>query len=193
MVKQFTPVYWMVPTWMNGLLDSKPDNKHQENGDWSNQTKFTDIFGDLFQFVLKWSGCLLILFEQGSNFSKTRVISNDDDDHSSFSCKHSSSGEHNRGWHVMKSSWVLLSTNDDFVHFFDAVINSIFFYWFSLSSHSALIGRNLISLYQYSISWNFHALGQLNHITNQNLILVNLHGLSVSLDAYSFSWFCYLI
>jgi hypothetical protein len=183
----------MVPTWMNSLLDSKSDNKHQENGDWSNQTEFTDVLRNLFQFVLKRSGCLLILLNQGSNFSKARVISNHDNDHLSFSCQHSSSGEHDRGRYVMESSWVLLSSSDYFVHFFDAVINSILFYWFSLSSHGALIGRNLISLYQYSISWNFHALGELNHVTNQDLILVNLHELSVSLDAYSFSGFCYLI
>ena len=73
----------------------------------------------------------------------------------------------------------------DFSFFGDAVLQDGLLHWISLSCHCTLVGGDFVSFDQDGICWHLHALVDLHHISNQNIILMDFHQLPFSDDGDS--------
>lgn len=143
--------------------------------------------------MLEGCGLRIFLFKQGSDFSNARWFTNYKNNHFSLSCQYlGSTHQDGRGNWVFIWSISLSSRINQFF-LFDAEFQSIFFNWVWLSCHCTLISSDLISIEEYSISRYVHTLIDWNQISNQNIILMNLHINSVSFDCYFLLFICCII
>jgi hypothetical protein len=59
--------------------------------------------------------------------------------------------------------------------FLNALTKDVFFDWVSLSSHGTLVSGYFVGLYEHTISRYFHSFIDLNDISNEHKILMDLH------------------
>lgn len=69
---------------------------------------------------------------------------------------------------------IFVSTLFYILHFVPALLEGIFVNRFRFTSHSTFVSRYFIRFNQDRIGWNFHSFADVDQISYQHVILVNL-------------------
>ena len=82
---------------------------------------------------------------------------------------------------------------DDLISFHQASLQGVFLDRLGLSRHGAFVADNFVGFQEISVCGHFHSPCDFDHISHQNIVLMDLLLLSISNDCVHFTFFLFFV